>query len=140
MTHHFKFIIFFLTLLIILQGILHISNAQQDISQSIPSEIQSNHQEYSSTLSKAQSIVQSMLEEKSQTPQQNERFSTANLIGGFIFSGIGFIAFTYGKKTSNLKSMALGLALFIYPYFISSTVVMYIVGVLLCVGLYVFKE
>ena len=132
-------ILFFPILLILLRS-LSVSNAQQDISQNIPSEIENNNQEYRSALSKAQSVAQSMLEEKSQTPQINERFSAANLIGGFIFSGIGFIAFTYGKKMSNFKSMALGFALLIYPYFISSTVIMYIVGLLLCFVLYVFKD
>jgi hypothetical protein len=56
-------------------------------------------------------------------------FSTANLIGGFIFGSIGFIAFMYGKRMSLWGPMFLGLALMVYPYFVSNDVILWIAGV-----------
>ncbi len=56
-------------------------------------------------------------------------FSTANLIGGFVFGSIGFVAFTYGKRMSLWKPMFLGLALMVYPYFVSNDVLLFAAGV-----------
>jgi hypothetical protein len=53
----------------------------------------------------------------------------ANLIGGFIFSSIGLIAFIYGKRMHLWKPIFCGLALMIVPYFIANTTAMYAVGV-----------
>lgn len=52
----------------------------------------------------------------------------ANLIGGFVFGSIGFVAFAYGKRMSLWKLMFCGLALMIFPYFVANTVAIYIVG------------
>ena len=123
--YKFKYHLSLLTILLALLGSLHISSAQQDSSNLIP---------------QAQSLTQTMLEANPQLTQHKGGFSVANLIGGFIFSGIGFVSFTYGKKMSNFKLMVFGLVLIIYPYFIASTVVMYIIGILLCLGLYFFRE
>jgi hypothetical protein len=62
-------------------------------------------------------------------------FSFANIIGGLIFSGVGFVAFVYGKKMTLWKPMVIGLALMIYPYFISDTWVLYGVGIALSAAL-----
>lgn len=56
--------------------------------------------------------------------------SPANLIGGFLFGSIGFVAFIYGKRLNLWKIMLVGLALMIFPYFIANTAIMYAVGVL----------
>lgn len=37
--------------------------------------------------------------------------SAANLIGGFVFGSIGFVAFIYGKRINIWKPMLLGIAL-----------------------------
>src|ERR1700760_3123764 len=50
-------------------------------------------------------------------------FSAANLIGGFIFGSIGFVAFIYGKRLNLWKPMFIGLALMVYPYFVSSDLI-----------------
>ncbi len=55
--------------------------------------------------------------------------SAVNLIGGFIFGSIGFVAFIYGKRMNLWKMMFAGLALMIFPYFIANTVIMYVIGV-----------
>ena len=55
-------------------------------------------------------------------------FSAANLIGGLIFGSIGFVAFIYGKRMHLWKPMFLGLALMVYPYFVSNDIVLIVVG------------
>jgi hypothetical protein len=55
--------------------------------------------------------------------------SGANLVGNLLFSSIGFVAFFYGRKTTQWKPMFLGLALMIVPYFVADTVGMYAFGV-----------
>src|SRR6266403_2273830 len=54
--------------------------------------------------------------------------SAANLIGGFVFGSIGFVAFIYGKRMNLWRPMFGGLALMIYPYFVANTVILFIVG------------
>ena len=56
-------------------------------------------------------------------------FSTANLIGGLVFGSIGFVAFAYGKRMNLWKLMFLGLALMVYPYFVSSDVILWAAGI-----------
>ncbi len=62
--------------------------------------------------------------------------TASNLIGNIIFSGIGFVAFVYGKKMALWRPMGLGLVLMVYPYFVPSTSWMYIIGVGLTAGLF----
>lgn len=54
--------------------------------------------------------------------------SAANLIGGFVFGTIGFVAFYYGKKMHVWTPMLIGLGLMGFPYFIGDTVALYLVG------------
>ena len=54
--------------------------------------------------------------------------STANLIGGFVFGSIGFVAFIYGKRMNLWRPMLLGIALMVYPYFISDDLLMIAIG------------
>lgn len=56
-------------------------------------------------------------------------FSAANLIGGLVFGSIGFVAFIYGKRMNLWKPMFIGLALMVYPYFISSDLILWAAGV-----------
>lgn len=64
----------------------------------------------------------------------------AYLIGSLLFSGIGFVAFVFGKKQARPKAMILGLILLAYPYFITDTAAMYAVGIVVTVCLFVFKD
>jgi hypothetical protein len=66
-------------------------------------------------------------------------FSAANLIGGLVFGSIGFIAFIYGKRMNLWRPMLLGLALMVYPYFISSDVMMIAIGAIGTTGLFVLR-
>jgi hypothetical protein len=62
------------------------------------------------------------------------------LFAAIIFGAIGMAAFVYGKKSANMKPMILGIALMGYPYFISQTWLLYLVGVLLTGSLFVWRE
>ena len=64
----------------------------------------------------------------------------AGLLGGFLFSGIGFIAFKYGRSRGGTRAMALGVALMVYPYFMPNTVAVYAVGAALVATLILFRD
>lgn len=61
-------------------------------------------------------------------------------IGSIVFSGIGFVAFAYGKKQTQWRRAAIGIALMTYAYFVSDTVIMYVIGFLLTAALFFVKE
>lgn len=62
------------------------------------------------------------------------------LFGAILFGIIGIAAFRYGKKVSNFGMMLIALGLMVYPYFISSTWQLYLIGVGLCGALYWFRH
>jgi hypothetical protein len=66
--------------------------------------------------------------------------STAYIIGCIIFSIVGFIAYRYGKKTAQPITKWLGVVLMFYPYVISDTLMLYIVGASLSVVAYVYRK
>jgi hypothetical protein len=67
--------------------------------------------------------------------------SPAYLIGAIFFSVIGYAAYRYGKKASRQTIKWIGIALMLYPYFISAeTWLLYAVGAGLCIGLYVSRR
>ncbi len=66
--------------------------------------------------------------------------STANIFASIIFGSIGFGVFMYGKKQAAGKAMAIGIALMAYPYFITNTVAVYLVGIALTAGVFFFKD
>ena len=66
--------------------------------------------------------------------------STAYLIGVFLFGLLGFAAYRYGKKTYNPSVRWIGLALMTYTYVLYETWEVYLVGFLLCIGLYWFRS
>lgn len=53
---------------------------------------------------------------------------TANLIWGLIFSSIGIGYFIYGRRQSNLIARYCGIALVLYPYLVTSTLAMVVIG------------
>ncbi|WP_136418633.1 MULTISPECIES: hypothetical protein [Oxalobacteraceae] len=66
--------------------------------------------------------------------------SPAYLIGAILFGIIGFAAYRYGKKTSRGTTKWIGVGLMLYPYAVSQTWMLYLVGVALCAGLYFYRE
>lgn len=56
-------------------------------------------------------------------------FSIENILISFVFSGIGFVYFSYGRKMG-LPAFALtGLALMVYPYAVDSLVTLMVVDI-----------
>lgn len=55
-------------------------------------------------------------------------FSPANLLAGLLFGSIGFVAFIYGKRMNLWKPMFCGIALMIYPYFVSNIWFVWLIG------------
>ncbi len=66
--------------------------------------------------------------------------SPAALFGSLLFGAIGLGAFMYGKKMVLYKPMIIGFALMVYPYFVPENWLMYIIGGVLCLGLYVYRD
>lgn len=66
--------------------------------------------------------------------------TAANLFAGILFGAIGLGAFIYGKRQSVFKAMMLGIALMVFPYFISNTVILYVVGFLLTILFFIFRD
>ncbi len=53
---------------------------------------------------------------------------TAQLLWGVVFGAIGLGFFVYGKKQKAIVPLMAGIALFIFPYFISDVYLLVIVG------------
>ncbi|MEO8629903.1 MAG: hypothetical protein ABI612_17630 [Betaproteobacteria bacterium] len=66
--------------------------------------------------------------------------SASALFGSLMFGIIGFAAFMYGKKSALFMPMILGVALMVYPYFISETWLLYLIGTALSVALFFFRS
>ena len=56
---------------------------------------------------------------------------TSLLVWGMLFGAIGLGFFTYGKKQKAVVPLFTGIALFIFPYFISNVYMLVIAGVIL---------
>jgi hypothetical protein len=56
---------------------------------------------------------------------------TAKIMLSLLFGSIGSGYFVYGRKQSNLIALLAGLALCVFPYFISSGWLMIVVGLVL---------
>jgi len=55
-------------------------------------------------------------------------FSPGNLFAGLVFGSIGFVAFVYGKRMHLWTPMLCGIALMIYPYFVSDIWFIWLIG------------
>jgi len=71
---------------------------------------------------------------------QADDFSGPKIFAYIIFGAIGFAVFAYGKKNKFLRPMIIGAALMAYPYFISETFFLYLVGIALTAALYFWRE
>ncbi|MFH0877237.1 MAG: hypothetical protein V1863_03330 [Candidatus Omnitrophota bacterium] len=67
-------------------------------------------------------------------------FGVAKIMAYVIFGAIGFIAFMYGRKTKSLRPTVIGVALMGYPYLFSGTTAIYVIGVVLTVALFLWRE
>lgn len=60
----------------------------------------------------------------------------AVLVGGLVFSIVGYAAFRYGRRTGRSRTVWLGVALMLYPYVVSRTSLLYAIGIALCAALW----
>ncbi len=60
-------------------------------------------------------------------------FSTAAVLWGLLFSSIGLGYFIYGKQRQAAVPLICGLALMIYPYFVSDTLPLVAIGTALMI-------
>jgi hypothetical protein len=63
-------------------------------------------------------------------------FNPLSILGGLIFGTIGWGAWRYGRQLDRWKPIAIGLALMIYPYFMTWVWELWLVGIALCGLLY----
>ena len=68
------------------------------------------------------------------------RFTVANIIGNLLFSGIGYVAFSYGKRMDNPRLMIQGGVLMGYSYFVPDTLWMYLIGAGLTAWVYLTRH
>ncbi|MGS0754372.1 hypothetical protein ACVBEH_06390 [Roseateles sp. GG27B] len=62
--------------------------------------------------------------------------SPAYIFGALLFGLIGMLAFRHGRRSEHRVTLWLGVALMLYPYAVSSTWMLYGVGLALCAGIY----
>lgn len=65
--------------------------------------------------------------------------SASNLLSGVVISCLGAGIFLYGKNVQRLPPLVIGLAMCVYPYFLSITI-MWIVTIILLAALYKLRE
>jgi hypothetical protein len=58
--------------------------------------------------------------------------SISAIIAGLLFSTIGYFIFRNGKKKQIRHNYWAGIVLMIYPYFVTSTLLLYIIGLGIC--------
>jgi len=59
---------------------------------------------------------------------------------GLIFSGIGFVAYRYGRKMELVSPVVIGLVLMFYPWFVTSPLWLTVIGGGLTVALWLFRD
>lgn len=62
------------------------------------------------------------------------------LFSGIIIGLVGMLMFNYGRKEPDLRAVSAGLVLCIYPYFIGSVVVLWLIFAAVIGGLYALNK
>lgn len=62
--------------------------------------------------------------------------SPAYIFGSIVFGLVGFAAYVRGKRAANPKTKWLGVVLMFYPYAVSQTGLLFVIGAALCAGLW----
>jgi hypothetical protein len=62
--------------------------------------------------------------------------SPAYIVGAILFGIVGYVAFRRGRKASRPELTWAGVALMVYPYAVSETWLLWLIGALLCMWLY----
>ena len=64
----------------------------------------------------------------------------SDLFAMLVFSTIGIIAFRSAKREAQPVRLVISMVLMLYPYFISSGLWLWVVGIVLTAGLFFFKD
>ena len=64
----------------------------------------------------------------------------AGILGGLLFSTIGFFVLRYGRSTSRVGPMVIGVLLMVYPYFVPNAIIIYLLGIGLLAALFFFRD
>jgi uncharacterized membrane protein len=72
--------------------------------------------------------------------QRNPVDSEATIFWGLLFGVIGFAFFVYGKKQQRGFPLACGVGLMVFPYFVSNTILLIAIGVVLSALPYFFRQ
>ncbi|MEI7998403.1 MAG: hypothetical protein WCH62_02725 [Candidatus Omnitrophota bacterium] len=67
-------------------------------------------------------------------------FSFASLMAYIIFGIVGMYAFNYGRREKSYQPCVIGTVLLIYPYFVHSTILLYIIGIGVSSLLYFWRD
>ncbi len=59
------------------------------------------------------------------------RLDTSSLLWGLLFGSIGLGFFVYGRRQKRVVPLACGVALMFFPYFVSNTILLVIIGLAL---------
>ena len=62
--------------------------------------------------------------------------SPAYIVGAILFGVLGLAAWYHGKRAGKPRTRWLGLALMLYPYIVSQTWLLYLVGAGLCAAIW----
>jgi hypothetical protein len=49
------------------------------------------------------------------------------IVSGLLIGVVGFFLFNYGRKEPDLKALAAGMVLCVYPYFVGSVIILWLV-------------
>ncbi len=66
--------------------------------------------------------------------------NTANIIANLIFGTIGSVTCIYGWKNKAAKPLVIGVALSIFPFFVSNILLIYGIGIALTALLYFWRD
>jgi len=72
-------------------------------------------------------------------PRFQAMSSEASILWGLLFGSIGLGFFIYGKRQGVIVPLVCGVALMVYPYFISSTWLLLVIGIALMATPYFFR-
>jgi len=65
--------------------------------------------------------------------------SSASLLWGLLFGSIGMGYFVYGKKQQRMIALISGIALMVFPYFVTSWFLIVLIGVVLMASPYYMR-
>lgn len=65
--------------------------------------------------------------------------STSLLFLGLLFGSVGFGYFLYGKRQAAIVPMLCGIALMVFPYFVSNVLILAIIGIALAALPYFYR-